>query len=400
MTKQILRRVGHNLFFKDPEMDVYFTWALGFTSVVGAYTGECFRMAMLIQDGDPLSWVTAWCDTASRIKKEAEKAEALCQTRTAREAYLRAYNYFRTANLLVSPGDRSYKEIWEQGVESFSCATRLFSYPIERFEVPFNGKTLPGYYVRAEENDKNRPTLLVIGGSETQVEDLYFWVGNSGAQSGFDILMVDLPGQGGTPLQGLFADWDVEKPIQRILDYTFDHFPIDENRFSIYGLSAGGYSVTKAATFDDRIKACIANAPFANVWRFYEKLVPSIFWDLPQSMQRGIINRLLTSSSIRKIQFEKQLWKSGSEDILASLKKLRESNFEDRLQLIKCPMLCLVGESDDKTMLDQCMRVYKAVSGPKTLRVFTVEEGADAHCQINNVALAQRVVFDWLERSL
>ena len=31
------------------------------------------------------------------------------------------------------------------------------------------------------------------------------------------------------------------------------------------------------------------------------------------------------------------------------------------------------------------------------MRVFTAEEGADAHCQVNNFRLAHLTVFDWLD---
>ena len=34
---------------------------------------------------------------------------------------------------------------------------------------------------------------------------------------------------------------------------------------------------------------------------------------------------------------------------------------------------------------------------PVTMRVFTAEEGADAHCQVNNFRLAHLTVFDWLD---
>jgi hypothetical protein len=31
------------------------------------------------------------------------------------------------------------------------------------------------------------------------------------------------------------------------------------------------------------------------------------------------------------------------------------------------------------------------------MREFVAAEGADAHCQINNLSLLQQVVFDWLD---
>ena len=33
-----------------------------------------------------------------------------------------------------------------------------------------------------------------------------------------------------------------------------------------------------------------------------------------------------------------------------------------------------------------------------TLRQFTADEGADAHCELNNLRLLHLVIFDWLDR--
>ena len=40
------------------------------------------------------------------------------------------------------------------------------------------------------------------------------------------------------------------------------------------------------------------------------------------------------------------------------------------------------------------MPVDEALTSPKELRLFTEEEGADAHSQVTNLRLAQQAVFD------
>ena len=42
------------------------------------------------------------------------------------------------------------------------------------------------------------------------------------------------------------------------------------------------------------------------------------------------------------------------------------------------------------------MSTSMSIPGTKAFRIFTAEEGADAHCQLNNLGLMQQVVFDWL----
>lgn len=41
---------------------------------------------------------------------------------------------------------------------------------------------------------------------------------------------------------------------------------------------------------------------------------------------------------------------------------------------------------------------FRARGVDVTLREFTAAEGADGHCQLNNLRLAHAVVFDWLDR--
>jgi hypothetical protein len=41
--------------------------------------------------------------------------------------------------------------------------------------------------------------------------------------------------------------------------------------------------------------------------------------------------------------------------------------------------------------------VYDALTVPKHFYVFSIEEGADAHCQLNNFSLMQQFVYDWLD---
>ncbi|MDQ3792036.1 MAG: hypothetical protein M3341_05220, partial [Actinomycetota bacterium] len=40
-----------------------------------------------------------------------------------------------------------------------------------------------------------------------------------------------------------------------------------------------------------------------------------------------------------------------------------------------------------------------ALKSPKALRIFTEEEGADAHSQANNQRLAHQIVFDFFDEA-
>ena len=70
---------------------------------------------------------------------------------------------------------------------------------------------------------------------------------------------------------------------------------------------------------------------------------------------------------------------------------------DDRLRDIRCPSLALVGTGEGVEPLAQCERFQRAVGGPAARHVFTVEEGAEGHCQTGNLAYSAAVSMDWLD---
>jgi hypothetical protein len=99
---------------------------------------------------------------------------------SAREAYLRASNYYRVAEfLLLDPEDPRIQNTWANGKECFGKAANLFSFPIESIEIPYEGTTLPGYFYRAGDHNNgkigytSRPTIIAHGGFDSTLEELY-----------------------------------------------------------------------------------------------------------------------------------------------------------------------------------------------------------------------------------
>jgi hypothetical protein len=66
---------------------------------------------------------------------------------------------------------------------------------------------------------------------------------------------------------------------------------------------------------------------------------------------------------------------------------------------ISCPVLCMLGTGEQETFKKQTYACYAALRSSKALRVFTGEEGADAHSQANNQRLAHQVVFDFFDQT-
>src|SRR5215216_2527165 len=89
--------VSKHLRFKDSFMDRAFMYTLALQSHKGSEYGECYYAASKIRDGDPESWMKAWTEVAKRVEDIARKADAKGHRVSAREAYLRAFTYYRRA---------------------------------------------------------------------------------------------------------------------------------------------------------------------------------------------------------------------------------------------------------------------------------------------------------------
>ena len=71
--------------------------AAGFANYGGADLGEILVTARAIPDGDEASWHREWKATAERVEELGRKSLADGHRVSAREALLRASNYYRTA---------------------------------------------------------------------------------------------------------------------------------------------------------------------------------------------------------------------------------------------------------------------------------------------------------------
>ena len=93
-----------------------------------------------------------------------------------------------------------------------------------------------------------------------------------------------------------------------------------------------------------------------------------------------------------------RLLQSSARNPLELLREIRCYSLADTAGQIQQPTLILHGERDHFIPREQVDMFYDALQSPKTLRVFTVEEGAEEHCQLGN--MLHQVLFDWLDATL
>jgi pimeloyl-ACP methyl ester carboxylesterase len=392
-----VKREQIHIRFKNEEMDFMFNWVLGFGEIVGLSHGEVFSAISGIKDGDPVGWREGFrreghylCQRALDFKQEHPKA--------AGHSFLAAAYAYRASLQYADPTEASFMTRVSEMEEAFGRGIALLEVPLRAIEVPFEGGSLPGYYL--EQDTTARPTVLMVGGGDTFREDLYYFAGSPGWKRGYNVLMVDLPGQGKTPAQGLHFQVDAAKPIGAALDWLQAHAAIPPKQIAIYGISGGGYFSAQAASADPRLQAWIASTPIIDIAQVFARemggAVKTPGWFLNTLMRlEGTVN------AAAALNLKKYAWQFGTSDFKQFYESVLQQAIPVDDERISCPALLLMGESEGAELKRQTQVVYEALSArgqDVTLHKFLKEDGADAHCQVNNLRLAHLVVFDWLDR--
>lgn len=236
----ILKRQEHKIKFNNKDMDFCFNWMLGIGQIVGMSAGELFYIANGIRDDNPGDWRNRFSEHADYLENEAELAKRGSCPDLLSHLYFSASYSLRAALQFTDPGEPEFMEKFQRMERFFALAIENSAIPLESIEVPFEGKKMPGYAILS--NDMPKDTLIVVGGGDTSREDLFYMLGYPAWQSGFNVLMVDLPGQGKNPEQGLCFSADAGESISAILDW----YKAPTDNIAIAGFSGGGYFTAQA----------------------------------------------------------------------------------------------------------------------------------------------------------
>ncbi|MCC5929396.1 MAG: alpha/beta hydrolase [Cyclobacteriaceae bacterium] len=389
-------------YYKNPIVDSYFANVLAFGTRGGADLGEAYAAAGHVSQYDTEAWVREFTNMGEKVAAMADEAMAKGHLVTARDRYLRAYALERAALFQLSPLkyiDR-YKKHRLSSQDRFRKAISLFSHPVEVLEIPFEGKTLPGYFMKPDNSMAKRPTLIALGGGDSVCEDICLVFGLNDQDRGYNIVTVDLPGMGSTALDGMLMTPRPEKAMSVVIDYILARPDVDPDRLALWGGSLGGYNVPRVAVHDNRIKAVIANSIILNLHEYFVQVkevetlakYENTFWfsmvaKLFGSWLAGLYNVMDTWK-----------WKWGVNTLAEWLEVCKEYVFDP--SEIDVPILMLVGEDELAFPNSKCFHedaMAKIKHPQKKLVVGSASLGAGGKNMLPNFSLIRETTFDWLD---
>jgi dienelactone hydrolase len=385
--------------------------AFGAAEYGGSLFGEVLAVATGIKPGDYDSWYDAWNTAADRIAKEAADQLARNHPISARDSFLRATSYYQSSEFFLhgNPEDPRIARAYRLSTNCYKQGAKLYNPLIEPIEIPYEHTTLPGYFHHADKTGQPRPMLIMHTGFDGSAEEMHVSGARAAVERGYNVLAFDGPGQYG-PLhrEGLVFRPDWEKVVTPVVDFALKQPGVDPKRIALLGISLGGYLAPRAAAFEHRLAALIANdgvydfaAPFrksvpADQWEMFEKALNSD--DAPRIDQ--MLEAQMKASPTARWSFTHGMWATGAKSPRTFIAKALNYNLREGVaEAIKCPTLVCDAESDI-FFRGQPQALYDHLTCRKTMVRFTAAEGAGAHCEVGASRLAFARMFDWLDETL
>jgi dienelactone hydrolase len=362
---------------------------------MGARIGEIEAMCAPLQEAAKApdaagtqAFRETWVRMADTLCELATEDEARGRLLSAGEKYKRASSYLITAERLQAHGSAGRMAIYHRELALFNKGMGLLGEPVQRVEIPYQGKLLSALYRPAEglKPGQRAPVLVQLNGLDSTKEMKYL-VGLPGwlARRGVASLVVDQPGTGeALRLHGLTARYDAEHWAAKVVDWLEQRDDIDAKRIGCEGVSLGGYYCPRVVAMEPRF-ACGVAWGANHDWRDVQKRRLEKEGDFPVPHYWGHV-----------------CWVWGAKDVEDFMRIAEDVHLDGVVEKIRVPFLVTHGERDSQIPLKWAHRTYEQlVNSPKReLKIFTDREGGAQHASFDNSINAGQYIADWVAETL
>ena len=340
------------------------------------------RLAEAAAAYDAEAWYGAWRALGDQRWASGEQQLGAEHRLSARSSFLRACSYYQWAIAFMEHEDPRRHDTHTRSLAAFARFAELSEPPIERVEVPYEGRSYPAWFVPGVGAGERKPAVFYLPGwDSTKEQGIELAVAL--AERGFGVLLCDGPGIGEAVLfRGMVNRYDYEVPGTAAYEYLASRADVDPARIAVVGASMGGYRASRVAAFEHRLAAAVA---WGAVWDYRR------VWERRRKDTKGPVPTPPAHA----------LFVMGARDLDEVTAKLDLWHLDGVAHQIECPLLILHGEKDAQISVDDAYALYEAAGSPqKELKIFTEAEGGSAHCQNDNRLLGHDYLGDWLVDAL
>ena len=311
---------------------------------------------------------------------------------------MHAAYYDRMAEFFLKQSDSRKPALYDKCIEEYHKAFEQLGIEYKAYEVPYEKGFLkcirmtPGNY---------KQTVLVCGGYDSFIEEFVLQV-RKFVQKGFDVILMEGPGQGDCVRQKIYFTESFELPVASVLGY----FGVIS--CTMIGISWGGYFALRSAAFEKRIKHVVAYDAMDDGVEVMTNIFPGFICRYVRKLIKNgnetklirLLTRIAKKSVLADWMLSQGQFITGADSIPAMYKSLGKHNLTGLYEKIDQDVLLLAGEKDHYIPMCQFERCKKKIKNAKSMtsRCFTRKEGGEQHCQIGNHSIAVDTILDWIER--
>ena len=309
-------------------------------------------------------WCRVWSETGAMHGQMGEKAEAEGYYTSAAYHYYHAAMAYHFGKFLFLQSPRELRAAHEHTVSAYKKALPYFDFPGEHVAIPYEGGATMYGILRKPWHTPKPPVVILVPGLDSVKEELHSY-GDDFLRRGMAVLAIDGPGQGEMEFEHPMR-FDYEVPAGYAIDYLESRPDVDASRVGLMGVSLGGYYAPRAAAFEPRLKAAIANCGGYNFVSHFERL--------PALTRAAFTHRL----------------KAASESEARA--KLEAFNLEGVMEKVQCPLLIIMGRQDRLVPPEDATRMAAEASEVAELWMFE-----DGNHVCNNIIYKYRPQqADWM----
>ncbi|KTD21015.1 dipeptidyl aminopeptidase/acylaminoacyl peptidase [Legionella lansingensis] len=388
--------------FSDAEMEFQLLRQLGSSRYGGASVGECFAIVNEMKANDPVSWVKAFAKWGHLQRQDAQERAEKKHFVSARDQFLLASNSFRAAEYYSPCENEEHRKLGLLSRECFQHAMQYSEHDFESLTLNLDGENIPVYIVYPYKDRSRKKTIIIVSGFDGTLEEEYCMRGLAGLERGYNVVLMAGPGQMDTLRLNEISYFkpDYEKSVSLVVQKLAGRKEIDYNKLALCGISFGGYFATRAACYEPRIRALVANSPIIDLYAYmsaFSGIDPINDLSDSEDFSLDDIAQIPEQemSEQLKAQTASLISRFGQKTFKKTFKYLKKFTVENVLGQITCPTLALIGEAEGKEPERQSQKFVEKTNADEYR--FSNFTGASMHCQVANPAFANAVMYDWLD---
>jgi fermentation-respiration switch protein FrsA (DUF1100 family) len=290
----------------------------------------------------------AFASTARRREAKAEEAQATENLVTARDNYFMAAVHWGAAQWPYDENDETNVAYNQKKRECYQRYADLADHHVEAVWIPFAGSAIPAWlHLPPHYRGGKLPVVISIPGMDSFKEMSVGLYGDRWLNRGIAVLAIDGPGQYEAPMVGINVSMEHWSAVGGVLvDWLAARSEIDAARIGVSGSSFGSFFATIVAGSEPRLRACAVVAT---------------------CLEPGCHTIFEEASPTFKKRF---MYMSGYTDE-AAFDEFRETlTWENHVDKIACPYLCIAGEAEELSPLEYAERLVERLTGPKQFVVY------------------------------